>query len=85
MGHHCTISQNITIGVSGIGDRRGVPTIGNNVFIAPGARVFGKISIGNDVKIGANTVVYKDIPDRAVVVLDPGFKIISYDGNAPIE
>jgi serine O-acetyltransferase len=85
IGRYCTISQNITIGLSGTGDRRGVPTIGDNVFIGPGARIFGKIKVGDNVKIGANAVVYKDIPDKAIVVLDPGFKIISYDGNQPIE
>ena len=61
--------------------RAGVPTIGDNVYLGPGARVFGKISIGNNVKIGANAVVYKDIPDNAIVVLDPGFEIVSYKGN----
>ena len=81
IGKNCNISQNITIGISGQGDKRGVPIIGDNVYIAPGARLFGKISVGNNVKIGANAVIYKDIPDNAVVVLDPGFKIISYKGN----
>jgi serine O-acetyltransferase len=57
-----------------------VPTIGNDVRIAPGARLFGKITIGNNVRIGANAVIYKDIPDNAIVVLDPGFKIISNGG-----
>jgi len=85
IGRYCTISPNITIGLSGTGDRQGVPCIGDNVFIAPGARIFGKIRIGDNVKIGANAVVYKDLPDKAIVVLDPGFKIISYDGNQPIE
>lgn len=82
MGEHCNISQNITIGVAGRGDKEGVPIIGNNVYIAPGARLFGKITIGSNVRIGANTVVYKDIPDEAIVVIDPGFKIVSYSGNA---
>lgn len=77
IGRNCNISQGITIGFSG----KGVPTIGDNVYIAPGARVFGKIAIGNNVKIGANTVVHKDIPDNANVVLDPGFTILSYKGN----
>jgi hypothetical protein len=81
IGKCCNLSQNVTIGVSGQGEKRGVPIIGDNVYIAPGARLFGKISIGNNVKIGANAVIYKDIPDNAVVVLDPGFKIISYKGN----
>lgn len=77
IGTNCNISQGITIGVSGLGDKRGVPTMGNNVYIAPGARVFGKISIGNNVKIGANAVVYADIPDNSVVGLSPGFVILS--------
>jgi serine O-acetyltransferase len=77
IGSNCNIAQNTTIGVSGSGEKRGVPIIGDNVHIAPGARIFGKISIGNNVKIGANAVVYKDIPDNTVVVLDPGFKIVS--------
>jgi serine O-acetyltransferase len=81
IGRNCNVSQQITIGLSGQGGKAGVPTIGDNVYLAPGARVFGKISIGNNVKIGANAVVYKDIPDNAIVVLEPGFKIVSYKGN----
>jgi serine acetyltransferase len=33
------------------------------------------------VKIGANAVVYRDVPDNAIVVLDPGFRIVSFAGN----
>ncbi len=47
--------------------------------------MFGKISVGSNVKIGANAVIYKDIPDNAIVVLDPGFKIVSYKGNRSSE
>jgi serine O-acetyltransferase len=81
LGRNCSISQNTTIGVSGQGAKQGVPVIGDNVYIAVGARLFGKIRIGDNVKIGANAVIYSDIPDNAIVVLDPGFKIISYKGN----
>lgn len=81
IGRNVNISQLVTIGVSGRGEKRGVPIIGDDVYIAPGAKIFGKIRIGNNVKIGANAVVYKDIPDNAIVVLDPGFKIISFRGN----
>ena len=63
--------------MSGKGDARGVPEIGNNVYIASGAKVFGKIKIGDNVKIGANAVVYRDIPANSVVVLKPGFEILS--------
>jgi len=85
IGKNANISQQITIGVSGKGSKSGCPIIGDNVYIAPGAKLFGKIHIGNNVKIGANAVVYKDIPDNAIVVLDPGFKIISYKGNDAFE
>lgn len=81
MGHSCNISQSITIGVAGAGDKYGAPEIGDEVYIAPGVRLFGKIRIGNNVKLGANAVVHADVPDNAVVVLDPGFKIISFKGN----
>jgi serine O-acetyltransferase len=79
IGENANISQQITIGVSGKGENRGVPIIGNNVYIAPGAKIFGKITIGDNVKIGANAVVYKDVPNNAIVVLDPGMKIIIKD------
>lgn len=85
IGRDCNLSQNITIGVSGAGSKRGAPTIGDNVYIAPGARLVGKITIGNNVKIGANAVIHKDLPDNAVAVMDPGFKVISYGGNRPVD
>ncbi len=50
------------------------------MFIGPGALVIGKIRIGNNVAIGGNAVVSKDIPDNAVVVGNPG-SIVSYYGS----
>lgn len=85
IGKNVNISQGVTIGRSGQGEKAGVPTIGDNVYIGPGAKIFGKITIGNNVKIGANAVVYRDIPDNAVVALDPGFKIISNKGNIAVD
>jgi serine O-acetyltransferase len=81
IGSNCNLSQNVTIGVAGTGAKRGAPTIGNNVYIAPGARIFGRICVGNNVQIGANAVVHTDIPDDADVVLDPGFSILSFSGK----
>lgn len=81
IGRDCNLSQSITIGVSGEGEKRGAPIIGDNVYIAPGARLFGRIRIGNNVKIGANAVIHRDLPDDAIAVLDPGFRILSYKGN----
>ncbi len=81
IGANCALAQQVTIGVAHGGGQFGAPVIGDDVYIAPGARVFGPIRIGSNVKIGANTVVHRDIPDDAVVALDPGFKILSYRGN----
>lgn len=79
IGNNCNIYQGVNIGEKLRGERKGYPTIGDKVFISPGAKVIGKIKIGNNVVIGANAVVDKDIDNNAVVVGIPG-KIISYQG-----
>lgn len=65
IGKNVTICHQVTIGKS----RGKAPVIGDNVFIGPGAKIFGGIHVGNNVKIGANCVVFEDIPDNATVVL----------------
>jgi len=71
IGTNCTISQNVTIGVAGKGERRGGPTIGDNVYIAPGANVCGRHIIGNNAQLGPNVVVTMDVPENALVHLPP--------------
>jgi serine O-acetyltransferase len=70
IGSNCWINQEVTIGHRGteIG-----PTIGNNVSIRVGAKVLGDIRIGDNVTIGANAVVLKDVPDNCVVVGVPAY------------
>jgi len=80
IGRNCNISQGVTIGVSNRGENAGVATVGDDVYIGPGAKIIGKISIGNRVAIGANAVVTKDVPDDGVVVGIPA-KLISYKGS----
>jgi serine O-acetyltransferase len=80
LGDYCTLSHDVTLGLGGRGDKLGCPKFGDRVYIAPGARIFGSITIGNDVAIGANAVVTKDLPDNAVAVGVPA-KIISYKGS----
>src|SRR5262249_6943752 len=65
IGRNCALSQQVTIGADGHGARYGAPVIGDDVYIAPGARIYGRIRIGNNVKIGPNAVVGEDIPDNA--------------------
>ncbi len=81
IGKNCNISHQVTLGKANRGARKGYPIIGDNVYIGPGAKIIGHVSIGNNVAIGANCVVTKDIPDNSVVVGVPG-KIISSEGSA---
>jgi len=81
IGRNCNISQGVTIGVTNRGKRAGYPTLGDNVYVAPGAKVIGGIWIGHDVAIGANSVVVCDVPDNAVVVGVPA-RVISLRGSA---
>ena len=80
IGKFFNISQGCTSGYAGRSENRGVPEIGNNVYIAPGAKIIGNIKIGNDVAVGANAVVTRDLPDNSVAVGIPA-KIISYSGS----
>jgi len=76
IGNNCNISQGVTIGST----KKGVPIINNNVYIGPGAKIFGNVTIGSNVSIGANAVVTKDIPDNGVAVGIPA-TVISYNGS----
>lgn len=80
VGDYCNLSQDVSIGIAGRGDKRGAPELGHRVYVAPGARIIGKIEVGNDVAIGANAVVTKSLPDNAVAVGIPA-KVINYNGS----
>ncbi len=80
IGNNVNISQGVTIGAASRGPRKGAAIIGNEVYIGPGAKIIGKIKIGNNVAIGANAVVTKDIPNNSVVAGIPA-KIISATGT----
>lgn len=80
IGSNCNLSHGVTIGVTRRGDKMGAPIIGDNVYIGPGAKIIGRVNIGNNAAVGANCVVTKDVPDYGVVVGIPG-KVISYEGS----
>jgi serine O-acetyltransferase len=67
MGANCAIGHDVTIGQARGGDDRS-PVIGDVVSIAPGAKVFGPITVGARTVIGANAVVNRDVPADAVAV-----------------
>jgi serine O-acetyltransferase len=68
IGHTCNIAQGVTIGVSGLGQRRGTPRIGNRVYIAPNAVVVGKITVGDDAMIAANSLATDDVAPHTTVI-----------------
>lgn len=80
IGKNCNISQGVTLGKGNRGKNKGHPILGDNIYIGPGAKIVGAVKIGNNVAIGANCVVTKDIPDNSVVVGIPG-KVISQEGS----
>lgn len=81
IGKNCKIYQQVTIGYN---HKLQAPIIGDNVEICCGAKVIGGIRIGNNVLIGANAVVVKDVPDNAIVAGIPAKVIGQLKTNADI-
>ncbi|MFX1450961.1 MAG: serine O-acetyltransferase EpsC [Promethearchaeota archaeon] len=80
IGDNCTLYQNVTLGGTSLKREKRHPTLGNNVVVGAGAKILGPVKIGDNVRIGANSVVTRDIPDNSVVVGVPG-RIISRNGK----
>jgi serine O-acetyltransferase len=80
IGMNCNISQGVTIGLSGLGDKRGVPVIGNEVYIGANSVVAGKITIGNNVLIGACSMVNRSLSDSDVALGVPAV-VVSQNGS----
>jgi len=72
IGDNVTLFQGVTLG--GTGKERGKrhPTLKNDIVVGAGAKILGNITIGNNVSIGANAVVLRDVPDNSTVVGVPG-------------
>ena len=66
-GDDCVIRNGVTVGLRHAGVR-GSPVIGNRVDIGAGAKLLGPIHIGDNVAIGANAVVLKDVPPNSIAV-----------------
>jgi serine O-acetyltransferase len=69
----------VTLGGTGKEKGKRHPTIGNHVLISTGAKVLGSITVGDYSKIGAGSVVLKDVPPNSTVVGIPG-KVVVQDG-----
>lgn len=72
IGDNVTIYQGVTLGGTGKEKGKRHPTIKDNALIASGAKVLGSITIGENAKIGAGSVVLRDVPPNSTVVGIPG-------------
>ncbi|MHA2431027.1 MAG: serine O-acetyltransferase [Promethearchaeota archaeon] len=80
IGDNVTIYQGVVLGGTLTDPIKRHPAIGNNVVLGTGAKLLGPIKVGDNVKIGANSVVVNDVPENSVVVGVPG-RIISRNGQ----
>ena len=62
----------MTLGGTGAAREKRHPTLGNNVMVGCGAKVLGPFRVGDNVKIAANSVVLREVPDNCTVVGIPG-------------
>ena len=83
IGDNCVLHHNVTIGQRVASGNQGVPRLGNDVWIGPGATITGDVTIGDGATISAGSVVSRDVPARALVAGNPGRVIASdYDNSA---
>jgi serine O-acetyltransferase len=68
LGEECALSQGVSIGLGGKGEKLGTPKAGNRVYFGPGCKVFGKITIGDNARIGANAVLMESVPSGITAV-----------------
>jgi serine O-acetyltransferase len=83
VGDNVTIYQGVTLGGTGKEKGKRHPTIGNNVFIGSGAKILGSLKVGDNVKIGAGSVVTKPVPCDCTVVGVPGRIVVRH--GVPVE
>lgn len=72
IGDNVTLYQGVTLGGTGKEHGKRHPTIGDNVMISAGAKVLGSFTVGENSKIGAGSVVLKEVPPNSTVVGVPG-------------
>lgn len=80
LGDNVTLYQGVTLGGTGKEKGKRHPTVGNNVVVASGAKVLGSFKVGDNSKIGAGSVVLKEVPPNSTVVGIPG-RVVLQDGK----
>ena len=76
VGDDVTLYQGVTLGGTGKEKGKRHPTVRSNVVVGAGAKVLGNITIGENCRIGAGSVVLRDVPDNSTVVGVPGHIVL---------
>jgi len=80
VGDNVTFYSGVVLGGTNLEQKKRHPTLGNDIVVGTGAKILGPITIGNNVRVGANSVVVNDVPEHCVVVGVPA-KIVSKKGE----
>jgi serine O-acetyltransferase len=80
IGENVTLLQGVTLGGTSLKREKRHPTLGNSVVVGAGAKIIGAITIGEGSRIGAGSVVVRDVPPNSVVVGVPG-RVTYRDGQ----
>ncbi len=75
IGDRVTLYQGVTLGGTGFARGKRHPTLENDVTVGSGAKLLGPVTVGENAKVGANTVVIEDVPDHTTVVGNPGHPV----------
>jgi serine O-acetyltransferase len=82
IGDNVTLYQGVTLGGTGFATGKRHPTVGHRVVVGSGAKLLGPIEVGDEAKIGANSVVITDVPAASTVVGNPGH-VVRVEGRRP--
>lgn len=82
IGDGVTLYQGVTLGGTGFDPGKRHPTLGDGVIVGSGAKLLGPIVVGENAKIGANSVVIHDVPANSTVVGNPGHPV-RVEGKRP--
>ncbi len=80
IGDNCTLYHGVTLGGTSWAKEKRHPTLGNNVVVGSGSKILGPFTVGDNSKIGSNSVVVKEVPPNSTVVGVPG-RIVFTEGQ----
>jgi len=84
IGDGTILRQGVTLGIKDIAYLDDVPTVGRNVDIGAGAKIMGRVTIGDNAKIGANAVVIRDVPPNSTAVGIPAKIIVKAESDVEL-